>query len=374
MNVRNEHLKKDLPLSALLIPTLRCNLRCRYCYVNHSDYADMSMCDWRALYEFLLSYCKAFGIKQIRFLWFGGEPLLYGCKNIQNSLEMQTEIFQYSEIKIRNSIQSNLTLIDKHVCQLLKTYFDGSIGGSFEPLDNSRQYRNRHSANESIEKNIKFLCKEHINLGIVSTLTKRNIASPNDFYSYFKENKISFRVNRAHCPVNGNPSDYLSINEFNQYVLELFSLFTHDQDPTIDFVNFTSIVAHILNGTPLSCNANPVPYLNYSFEADGRITNSCRTFKRTIGNYYVDTPQDVRKASEAITVNQYCPDSCKKCLFLGKLCIGSCQERPELDCMHTDCGYKSEYTVATLTYVNEYLSTHGITGINEARSVCTENL
>lgn len=355
-------------LFILLVPTLHCNLRCEYCYVDHSleNLPEMSMEDWKYAYGWVRKYALFLGISKIRFLWFGGEPLCYGAERIHSSIAMQNQIFEES-FCIRNKIQSNLTLVDSFVCDLISSSFGNAIGGSFEPFSQSRCFKNGSPATDIILEKISLLKQRKINVGIVSTLLKKNLVSAKDFYAFFKNNDLSFRVNQAHPPISCTAtSDYLSTKEFCDYEISLFEEFVNDSNPTIDFANFTTIVKHILHNQKLSCNASPLPWLNISIEPSGRITNSCRQHRRIIGNYYENNVQAIFLSLRQKYTEMIQPRHCIKCNFFHTICAGPCVECSQFDCMSINCGYKTEYTAPAIAYVKKYLENNGVNNLRDA--------
>ena len=83
-------------LHVALNATMRCNLRCTYCYV-HSDCLstqfDMTDDDFTSLYKWIADYSVLIGASEIHFLWFGGEPLLISDSFIEKQILKQITLF-----------------------------------------------------------------------------------------------------------------------------------------------------------------------------------------------------------------------------------------------------------------------------------------
>jgi len=350
--------KKSLIL--LLSPTLRCNMQCEYCYVKQTKLGDMSINDFKSAYAWTVKYCRYFSIDQIRIMWFGGEPLACGVDLLSEALELQKEYFYPSEISCINSIQSNLTLVDSSICDLIKRYFHNHISGSLEPFGALRQYKNGNSAIDDIMTNIGLLKEAGIRIGIVCTLTKKNITAPELLYHFFKSNDLPFRVNRAHCPTGQNSSDYLTVSEYNKYVLSLFELYSKDDMPSVDFANFTSIVRCLLLNKTLSCIDHREPHLKLAIESNGKISSWCRQKESVLGNYYNSTSDDIVKAYAKYMQAINPPENCKKCDYFEKNCTGPCFGELDKSCQESSCGYRTEYTDECMHFVREYLNSHGV--------------
>ena len=342
-------------LSILLSPTHRCNMRCEYCYVSNNNHFDMSKEDFYALYNWLAEYAKHLNISTIDFTWFGGEPLLYGVSSMRSALELQSRFFDSCRIKCINRIQSNLTLINKDWCRLLKEYFSSFIGGSFEPFEEYRKYANGSSAKIDIEQKIKFLRECNIKVGIVCTLMKKNLPKANILYNWFASHVDSFRVNRAHSPIGVRNDDYMSVDEYNRYVLDLFDIYIRDKSSTVKFTNFDVLANSIKNKKPLVCIDGNSPWKKIAIAGNGEISSYCRVSHRILGNYYKSTPEEVINAYRN-GFNKSAITTCDKCdFFQKKFCAGNCYGEPEKNCYQSQCGYRTECTKEIIAYIVNYL-------------------
>lgn len=121
-----------MPISTVVIKTIRaCNLRCPYCYYINADTTAYGLTIGHecieAFYEKFSQYGSGSG--GIDFIWHGGEPLLLGKQRFTAYLELQRDFF--SPGQVRNSIQTNGTLLDSDWLDLFQRY-DVSIGVSLD--------------------------------------------------------------------------------------------------------------------------------------------------------------------------------------------------------------------------------------------------
>jgi uncharacterized protein len=105
-------------LGLIIKSTRRCNLRCWYCH------------DWRSRGEAMpFEVLAALMAKALRppehrrvdLMWHGGEPLLLGRAFYLKALYLQQEFAQEGQM-IRNSLQTNGTLLDHEWCRFFKEY------------------------------------------------------------------------------------------------------------------------------------------------------------------------------------------------------------------------------------------------------------
>ena len=355
-------------LTVLISPTHRCNMRCDYCYVSDTSYGDMSIFDFKAAYTWLIKYCNFLDIKFIDFTWFGGEPLLYGEANLENALNEQRRCFEGSDIKFINRLQSNLTLVNEKICFLIKEYFDGFIGGSFEPYGLARKYVNGRNAAIDIERAIDYLHTKDIRVGIVSTLIKNDLQPPQKLYDWYSKHVDMFRVNRAHSPDGKRLEQYLTVDEYNDYVIALFDLYTREREVSFKFTNFAAIARSILLKRPFCCTDVNEPYWKLSICGNGAILSYCRKFDMSIGNYYFSAPQDIIEAYKR-KHDQIVLNVCRECdSYINNICSGSCWGEPNKNCHESCCGYRSEYTLETISYVQQYLQLNEIESFEDCYS------
>ena len=353
-------------LTILISPTHRCNMRCEYCYVSSSQHDDMSLSDIKAAYEWILEYCRYLDVKIVDFTWFGGEPLLYGEEKLEYALKEQPHYFDKAGIKYVNRMQSNLSLISARTCRIIKDYFGGFIGGSFEPFGTDRKYKNGKTTIADVEQNIEFLHNMGLRIGVVCTLTKKNLRSPIELYNWFKQRVDAFRVNRAHYPDGLYKEKYLSLEEYNKYIIDLFNIYTKDETIETQFSNFVTIVHSILLKRPLSCTDIIEPHWKLSIAGNGEISSYCRKRNVILGNYYSSPPEAIIKKYKRESCPELIPNSCCKCdSFINNICSGPCLGEPNMDCHESDCGYRNEYTKETISYVQQYLQAKGIKKIED---------
>lgn len=347
-------------LEVLFSPTTRCNLRCRYCYVNQTQpksVSDMSIEDINTIYKWLSKFATIIKADKIRFTWFGGEPLLPGTEFLKEALAAQKSDLG-TMIEVVNSMQSNLTLVTDELIPLLKEYFHSSISGSVDYQNRWRKFPNGDDSHAIVEKNIKKLLDSGINVGAVCTLTRQNIHQANEIYSYFKRLGTAFRVNRAAGTRSRMSNEFLTVSEYNAFVKEIFDLYLSDPNPTVEFFNFTMMAKLFLSGQPAVCVDTLEPFFYLGFEAHGRITSRCR-FVGQAGNYETDTPESFYQKLKASVRPHPSPQRCQGCEFFNKVCLGGCFGEMDVDCFSSNCGYRTETTYDLWCYVRDFLNSHG---------------
>ncbi|WP_019991133.1 radical SAM protein [Rudanella lutea] len=133
-----------------------CNLNCSYCYMyNLGDttyrrqpkfMADETV-DW--LLQRVQSHCRQHGLRQFRFIFHGGEPLLAPPRFYERFVTQAR--LQLADVRLYFSLQSNGTLLTDAWCELLgRLRIDLSISIDGAP-DAHDQFRRDHQGRGSYE-------------------------------------------------------------------------------------------------------------------------------------------------------------------------------------------------------------------------------
>lgn len=174
-----------------------CNLRCDYCY-----YLDKQglyprektfiMAD-DVLVTFIEQYIDARAGGQAEFVWQGGEPTLLGIDYFRKILKYQKR--SSGSNKIRNSLQTNGTMLDDEWCNFLKK--NGFLVGI--SLDGPEELHNAHRKDVSgagsfdkAMKGLRSLKKHRVDYNILACVTKETAKAPKDVYKYFKDQGIEY--------------------------------------------------------------------------------------------------------------------------------------------------------------------------------------
>ena len=167
-----------------IVPTLKCNLNCKYCYVKQKNQTMTFDTAKKAVNLFL--DIKG---KKKRIIYFGGEPL------VEEELLVQIIDYVKKKAKKRNKsiqqiIETNGTLLDnKFLDYIEKNNIDLNISHDGISNDKYRKDKNNKGSKDKIEKTIDLIKKypkTYNNLLITITTTGDNLYK-NLLYLYKKE-------------------------------------------------------------------------------------------------------------------------------------------------------------------------------------------
>jgi len=172
-----------------------CNFDCAYCFEKktnkNKDRISISQIEdiYRKI-KFYLTHVRrepSIGIE-----WTGGEPLLLGTEYFEKAFSLQYKYFK-NNIRIKNSIQTNGSLINKKYIELFKKYKNG-LGISWDVVGNAR-LRMGAETNDLILNRIKLLVKHGIKFGVITVVTKENVRLMRDIYRFFRSIDVPFHFN-----------------------------------------------------------------------------------------------------------------------------------------------------------------------------------
>jgi len=190
--------KFDLEIIYLLFNT-KCNLKCKYCYVEGSvepNFKDINMSN--ETFENLIKYLdnlieyqksKSPNKKKITFIYYGSEPLISKEFFIKSLGKIQ-DICKKNKIIPDFQITTNGTLFDKEIIDAIKKFKVGvsvSLDGKKEINDTMRVTQDDKGTYNKIIKGIQLLNKEKIPFGISCTISRHNISSLKENVNHFIE-------------------------------------------------------------------------------------------------------------------------------------------------------------------------------------------
>ncbi len=334
----------------LLIPTHRCNLRCRYCYEpsclkeEEGEYTPQLV---ERIIDQYYAYVTSSTDTKPKIIWHGGEVLLWGIRNFEHALAYCERVF--GEKKVKHSLQTNLTLITPEYIELFKKYKVGvgfSIDGPPEFNDKTRVFANGKGTSTVLEEKIR-LCREYkLNLGAIVVATRYNIGSMSQIYEYLNGLGIVFKVNPLfECGEAKNSFNELAVSPalYAEAMIGLFDYWTKDPNARVNISTFTDIAGSLgSNKTTLCCYTRNCQQ-NFTCIAPNGNIFPCARFAGG-GNFIYGNIQteDLTKVITAKRefffqkrVVKIENEKCKGCRFIS-ICYGGCMHDAWVATGHID--------------------------------------
>lgn len=327
----------------LLLPTLECNLRCDYCFEKHPQ-GRWSIQTAHDIIAKILNFLSDSDVRVCKFHWQGGEPLLLGIEFWNNVLDFSETMANEKGITLTQSMQTNLTRYNHEYAPLVRQYFSGVLGSSFELMSTRcmnngdiHAFENRwlNAYNEALSDGLTIgvlsLINQHtLDMGAVACLDKiRDNFHINKirFTLPFKQGNDNgywldaqqtgeFLVDAYHYWSTQGGNDWIEIRPF-KYLQSRFSGELTDESGLCVFANNCTDIALTMmtNGDVSLCDNFAHP------DCDVRFGNILDQSMNEI--YYSVSRSKIRQQVSGLVDNE-----CASCRYLG-FCFGGCFVRAQ---------------------------------------------
>lgn len=174
-----------------------CNLDCGYCFYLEKEQLFPPREKFRmsdaVLEAYVRSYIAAQASPEVEFTWQGGEPTLLGVEFFRRAVRFQQ---QYAQGKnIRNSLQTNGTLLDEEWCQFLaaENFSVGlSIDGPRAIHDLHRPDKQGRSSFDQVMRGLALLRRHQVKVNVLVTVTRDSTAHGLEIYRFLKQEGVRF--------------------------------------------------------------------------------------------------------------------------------------------------------------------------------------
>jgi len=184
------------PINLVVIqPTSFCNLDCDYCYLPDRHIKSQLSLD---LVEpiFKTIFTSQFFRQDATVCWHAGEPLAVPVSFYREVFERIAAVdrqFNVTPYKLRQSVQTNGTLINQAWCELFRQYevhVGVSLDGPAFLHDAHRKTRKGLGTHAATMRGIAHLQKNQIECSAIAVLTQDSLAYPDEIFQFFMENGI----------------------------------------------------------------------------------------------------------------------------------------------------------------------------------------
>jgi uncharacterized protein len=174
-----------------------CNLNCEYCFYTEKQALYPAGEQYRmrdnVLVAFITKYITSQPTPVVEFVWQGGEPTLLGLDFFKRVIELQRPFAKQKTIK--NSLQTNGTLLTAEWCQFLKkhNFMVGiSLDGPREIHDRYRRDRKGAGSFDQVMRGLKLLQKHSVEYNVLACVARETATKPLDVYHFFKKEGVEF--------------------------------------------------------------------------------------------------------------------------------------------------------------------------------------
>ncbi len=186
-------------VSLILIPTLRCNARCEYCFENKSE-DSLTIEQFRIILDKMADYMDEIRVQDMTIFWQGGEVFTLSPEWFWRAKDVIEEVSSQRNKRFLNRIQSNMMEYHEEWQSVISQIFGNRVSSSLD-FPNVHRRLNRGTAdtyNETWLRKVGLAKSAGTHVGVISIPNKETLAvGASRFYDYFvRENRIkSFQIN-----------------------------------------------------------------------------------------------------------------------------------------------------------------------------------
>ena len=225
-------------MEVIIKPTDACNATCTYCSASAVTKGGKFMAKEQlgTIFEAFVPWLAEDPRRYVNFVWHGGEPLLAGPDFYRAVLAEQRRAFGKDLPRIRNSMQSNLTLVTERWIPTLKELLpERSIGTSFDLVPGVRDLIGGRSGVKPWLQAVGLLQRHGFRVGSVYVVHKGSLPLANELYSFFKNALRHFRirVNPLYPAGRGGESEsedlWITDTEYGEFLLTMVERWYSDR-------------------------------------------------------------------------------------------------------------------------------------------------
>jgi len=355
--------------------TESCNSNCRYCDVIRKLDTGQTMTEeiLKALFIKSNEYLQNRPDETLEILWHGGEPLLPGIPYYKNILKLLQKYCPNTRLRMKHSIQTNLTCLTEDYVKLLLEFGITAVGTSYDPEPNMRGIGKNVDTityNRKFLHSLRLLDNYGIGWGLIYVVTQKSLEDPVSVFYFLTNLLLTGGVNFNPVLIYDKERRNISITplEFVDFLGIIFPFWWENRNRYSDIEPFKSLVNNIIHGhRHLACvDSGECTYHHINVAPNGDTSQCGRSSDWKLldyGNIVDSSLEDILLHKERdqlkLRVEQLHQGECSDCRF-WELCHGGCP----LDSWseHKDFKHKSEWCYAKTGFITKYFEP--VTGVS----------
>lgn len=287
-------------MEVIIKPTGSCNGTCVYCSAAGGQEQGRTFPRERlgAFFEAFQTWLEHNPRQGLRFIWHGGEPLLCGRAFFEAVVREEHRVFGAECHRVRNTVQSNLTLLTPEWIPCLKDLVgDEIIGTSFDIVPGVRGLKTGDDLGRVWVRAVQLLRAHQFNIGVVYVVHRASLGRVRDLYYFFTnlDPMLGLRFNPLYREGRGMDDEcralWVTPEQYGQFLIELCEVWL-EEDQRGHVTPLREWKRIWEGGSNLSCDSNGRCHETHlGIEADGRVFNCGREADgghRPLGNIFTD--------------------------------------------------------------------------------------
>ena len=178
------------PFHVMLIPTLGCPGRCKYCWSSEEGSPIMSM----DTVKDVVAWLKGFRSDRVTFTFHGGEPLLAGAEFYRQALPLLAG--ELKELTPDFALQTNLWRMTPEIASVLAEY-RVPIGSSIDGPEGITDSQRGEGYFAKTMQGYRIAREAGLDVRFICTFTNRSVKHRDEIVSFFKEQGFVLKLHPA---------------------------------------------------------------------------------------------------------------------------------------------------------------------------------
>lgn len=312
------------PFHVMIIPTLGCPGRCKYCWSSDETSPRMTL----DTIDDIVTWLKPLEEQRVTFTFHGGEPLLAGAEFYRQALKKITEGLPHLSPEF--AMQTNLWLMDDELAEILAEYWV-PIGSS---IDGPQELTNYQRGDEYFERCLagyRIAVAHGLLVRFICTFTNSSVKQKEEIVNFFKEQGWVMKLHPALPSLKGeNPNAWtLAPEEYGELLVYLLDeAIEHAED--LEIMNINDLCRCVFTRSGSVCTYADCMGTTFAIGPDGEIYPCYRFIgmPEWVMGHVRDAPSiETLMASHAgkrmLAFKEYVDTACKDCAHIT-YCRGGC--------------------------------------------------
>ena len=312
------------PFHVMIIPTLGCPGRCKYCWSSDETSPRMTL----DTIDDIVTWLKPLEEQRVTFTFHGGEPLLAGAEFYRQALKKITEGLPHLSPEF--AMQTNLWLMDDELAEILAEY-RVPIGSS---IDGPQELTNYQRGDEYFERCLagyRIAVAHGLLVRFICTFTNSSVKQKEEIVNFFKEQGWVMKLHPALPSLKGeNPNAWtLAPEEYGELLVYLLDEAIEHADE-LEIMNINDLCRCVFTRSGSVCTYADCMGTTFAIGPDGEIYPCYRFIgmPEWVMGHVRDAPSiESLMASHAgkrmLAFKEYVDTACKDCAHIT-YCRGGC--------------------------------------------------
>jgi uncharacterized protein len=331
----------------------------------------MSADELRKMFGHIANFYRGAG-QRMDFVWHGGEPLLAKAAYYQRIRALQEETLGAAGIAFTNSVQTNLTVMNDEVLDLLEHFFT-YVGCSIDLFGDQRVNVAGKPMQNLVLRNMQVLLDRGIRFGCIVVLSQETLRHVEQIYHFFEDVDISFRLLPIYRTGYEHQQDLLAVSDSE--IVDAFKVATDLWFASDRNIQVRPIQDYIVNVVRrLSGDSTRRRFYNkvanevvYIVDTDGSLFSNADAYDQQFryGNLFEQSLTDMHESDGYRRAVQSSDDrmaqTCSKCKFHGA-CSGyfMAEATPEQRYLDADGRFRCAVAQPLQNYIEALLGEAGL--------------